>query len=157
MMVRRAPQRLQRSDSVFWAKRLWKSKVFLLLSSALIVVFLVALSKEIARRVEVNQEVTSLQDEITQLESRNAELDQLIAYLNTDARYEKEARIRLGLQKPGESVLVVPEQETAAAAAALAETADDAGAYADVGNPRRWWYYFFPDASMNNNSSDQRS
>lgn len=106
----------------------------------LLVLFSVSLGKEITRRVEVNQEIGSLEDEIQQLESRNAELNDLLAYLNTSALVEKEARLKLGLQKDGEKVLVIPG--VGGDAAHLSEVQHQEIQEA-IPNPQKWWRYFF--------------
>lgn len=128
-------------------QKFWQSSGFVIVIVSLLVLFLVALSKEIARTIEVNDQIASLQQEADALGSQNQDLSKLIAYLNTDARYEREARERLGLKKPNESVLVVPDRSgtgsslTETDAQASSEISDPVGFFS---RPVRWWEYFFP-------------
>lgn len=91
------------------------------------------------RHVQVKNELQVLEEEITQLEQQNVEFDRIIAYMNTDARIERESRLKLGLQKSGESVLVVPLQEASELATQPLPTVSDP----QGSNPRNWWKYFF--------------
>lgn len=94
------------------------------------------LGKSIVRRLEIEHEVGVLQHDIDQLQSKNDELQRLINYFSTPEYKEREARLRLGLQKPGENVVIIPGLD----AAGGAEAGTAAG---DRPNWRRWFDYFF--------------
>jgi len=66
-------------------------------------------------------------------------LSQLIEYLNTEEFREKEARLQLGLRKPGESVVVVPNTAEAdeASISDLNKTSEN------LSNWQRWLKYLF--------------
>ena len=57
---------------------------------------------------QVNQKISSLQDEIKKSDEENFELKNKIDYYKTDAYKERQAREELNLQKPGEIVIVIP-------------------------------------------------
>jgi cell division protein DivIC len=99
----------------------------------------VALSREVARKSRINNEVAALEADIYSLERRNEELNGLIDYFQSDAFAEREAREKLNVQKPGEKVIEVQTPEVTptqvAAAPAAAPLPDD--------NPQRWWVYLF--------------
>jgi len=52
-----------------------------------------------------------IEDENKQLEQSNLELQYQIAYFQTDLYKDKAARAKLGLQAPGESVIILPKKE----------------------------------------------
>ncbi|MEK7764654.1 MAG: hypothetical protein AAB368_00315 [bacterium] len=57
----------------------------------------------------------------------------------TSGFLEREARLKLNLQKPGETVVVV-ERSAAAAASSTARAVPVRERYSNV---ERWWLYFF--------------
>ena len=77
----------------------------------LLIVFMsVPLVKKTLQKKEVNQEIESLQNEISEIEQENQELDKLIQYLESEHFLEEQARLNLGLKKKGEKVLVIKEE-----------------------------------------------
>lgn len=108
-----------------------------------LVVLASAVGKEIVRKYQIQHEIAALQTEAQSLENTNQELQQLITYFESDAYAEEQARLKLGLQKPGESVVTVLGAETDVPNTAVA-TADAASAAGQShSNPTRWWSYFF--------------
>lgn len=112
------------------------SKVFLMAACAAIVVTIGAMIREGQRRNMVAGEIRAMQDEVTRLEQQRNRLGDLIRSAESPEFLEREARLRLGLQKPGESVLIVPE--------GVGET--PAGVQPPEvfpSNPRKWWRHIF--------------
>lgn len=91
----------------FWFKRLFRSNLFFLLVLILLALFSLSLFREIMRKVEIQKEIKNLEQKVTNLQNRNAELSALIEYFKTDEYIETEARTKLGYKKPGETVVVV--------------------------------------------------
>lgn len=91
----------------FWLKRLFRSNLFFLLVLILLALFSLSLFREIMRKVEIQKEIKNLEQKVTNLQNRNAELSALIEYFKTDEYIETEARTKLGYKKPGETVVVV--------------------------------------------------
>ncbi len=67
----------------------------------------------VKKNYDLKQQIGDLQADITTLETENQELKYQTAYYQTDAFKEKEARAKLGLQAPGENVIILPKQQTA--------------------------------------------
>ena len=59
-------------------------------------------------------------------------------YLQTDFFVEKEARLKLGLRKPGEQVVVVPNE-----IGKLVKISQKGYNNANLTNPQKWWHYFW--------------
>lgn len=108
-----------------------------------------ALGREMARRVSVQQEIDRLTKEIAQAEQSTKELEQLMATVQSSTFQEGTARTRFNLQKPGENVLVIPDLETNAnASAGEDETKQTTGGrQPDTSNVHRWWEFLFPSTS----------
>lgn len=118
--------------------RVLTSRGVLLLEGILIIVILFGITKEIVRRMSLREEIATLEQQIAELQAQNRSLGEYVASINTDSFREREARKRLNLQRPGETLLIVPEANgtslvTTAATSTTTETS----------NAQRWWQYFF--------------
>ncbi len=60
-----------------------------------------------SKRYKIKKEIDMLENEINDLNKQNNELTELIEYLNTLSFKEKEARLKLGLQKEGEKTVII--------------------------------------------------
>lgn len=101
--------------------------------------------REFVRDYSVRQEIAGLEAEKAALENENSEIIALMNSIQTETYIEREARIKLGLAKPGEKVVILPDSrednQTKTNIDYAAEIpAEDLSA---VANPRKWWYYFF--------------
>lgn len=113
-----------------------------LIGGALTIFFLVAIIREIVRTTTVRRQVERLQQELAAETRRQGELDDLIGYLSSPTFQEREARLRLGLKKSGERVIVIPSNESANASAAEGDDPNNPQA-ASRRPPSQWWRYFF--------------
>lgn len=103
-----------------------------------------SLVKEYIRRSQVNQEITHLESEIVELEEQSSELKKLAKYLKTESFIEKEARMNLGLSKPGEGVMIIPESSAQATPLEQAFIEQEVQKQESISNPKKWMQYFFP-------------
>jgi len=127
--------------------RLLKSKLLIIGEITLLIFISVALGKEIIRRYQIRHQIEGLQAEIQKLEQNKVELSELIEYFNSESFNEEQARLKLGLQKPGESVVVVPSEQGYVKGAEIVLDEQGIG-YSnsdqeDSSNPQQWWNYFF--------------
>lgn len=85
------------------------SRFFTLLIA--VVIFLVAFTfyKDYQQQQDINKELSNLEEEVEQLQGKKIELTKLVDILESSNYIEKEARLRLGLKKPGEKVISVPD------------------------------------------------
>ncbi|MBI3983943.1 septum formation initiator family protein [Candidatus Microgenomates bacterium] len=102
----------------------------------------VATIQVIGRNYNLQQEVDALQDEIAYLELKNQELGYQTAYYKTDAFADREARDKLGLQAPGEKVVIFSDKIPRG-------IADNTGneptgrVEAAIDNFQQWLYFLF--------------
>lgn len=80
-----------------------------LIIAAIVVFILFNLGRSIWRNWQTSQKISTIEEEIGQLENQNQHLNNLIVYYQTDSFKELEARRKLGYKKTGENVLVIPE------------------------------------------------
>jgi len=94
------------------------------------------------RRNQVNKDIEGFKKEISDLEKQKNELTNLIGYLDTLSFKEKEARLKLGLQKEGEKTIVItnPYIEETKKEDAIATESKKASVYDNIS---KWWKYFF--------------
>jgi cell division protein FtsB len=87
------------------------------------------------RRVAL--ELEDLRAKMNRLEKEAGEYQAVMDKLGTDGFVEREARLKIGYQKPGEQVLLIRD----AAGPMVAERSNSLSATSD--NPQKWWEYFF--------------
>ncbi|MBI2984571.1 MAG: septum formation initiator family protein [Candidatus Kerfeldbacteria bacterium] len=123
-------------------------------SGSLVVLFTVAIIRESARSDQVRQQVQRLRQQVTDEERRQEQLAELITYLRSQTYQEREARLKLGLRKSGERVIVVPPGTVnvdAEKTNGLPTT--PRGSRSPVSTARLWWQYFFGRSPSVPNSS----
>ncbi|MBU1037365.1 septum formation initiator family protein [Patescibacteria group bacterium] len=127
-------------------KRILSSKFLLLLSLFILIFFSVNLVKEVINRRDLKKEVNKLQGEINNLEEKNKELADLIGYFESIEFVETEARTKLNLRKPGEKIIIIPEEGTPTSTEEKITSAPEnliASQAGALSNPQKWWNYFF--------------
>jgi len=68
----------------------------------------IVLSQTIYYNYTLNRHIETLRGEISLLQAQQEQLKYNIAYYKTDSFKDREARAKLGLQLPGEGVLILP-------------------------------------------------
>lgn len=119
--------------------RLPTSKILTFLVFLIIFYAFFSLSKIFWKSYKLKTEISSLEKEISQLEERKRELKNLITYYGTSSYKEKEARQRLGYQKPGEHVLIIMPEKTPS----TVEEEEKLQEKLEKPNWQLWWEYFF--------------
>lgn len=110
-------------------------------SGILTVFFLVAIVREVIRTTTVRRQVQRLQQELATQTKRQADLQDLIGYLSSPTFQEREARLRLGLKKNGERVIVIPP--TAEGNGTTQNGQGSATGPVRYRPIQQWWNYFF--------------
>ncbi len=128
----------------------------LLVVNLLVIAFLgVSLSREIVRSRAIGSEIEMLQTQADSLLANNIDLSELKTAMQTESYIEREARLKLGLKKPGETVVVIQDQVSLDAANPddpndpLGLVITDETEAVAVANPSKWWYYFFDKQAFN--------
>jgi cell division protein FtsL len=87
------------------------SFVYQLAILALILYVGYILFRQININYQTNLKIEKLKQEVSSLEKRNANLDNLLIYYQSKTYRDLEARKRIGMKKAGETALVVPENK----------------------------------------------
>lgn len=96
-----------------------------------------AFIRETLRARQIDREIQALRDEAERLRVRNFEISSLQASLSSGEYLEREARMKLGLQKEGERAVVVRRAEAGPEAAPRAAEAPP-----EWSNAKKWWVSF---------------
>lgn len=122
---------------------------FLFVVNLLVVLFLsVSLGREVVRNKTIETEITTLETQAEELVRENAAISELQSALRSESYIEREARLKLGMKKEGETVVVVKEGDGSVPSASdptdpLDIIIDEHDVFVDLANPTKWWYYFF--------------
>lgn len=119
------------------------SKVLFLASLLVLLFFSINLVSQIINRRELEGEIAVYQGQINDLEGKNQQLGSLIDYYKTPDFVEEVARTKLNLKKPGEKIIIVPENinDSKMSDKLSVLAAQNLPDY--VPNPVKWWIYFF--------------
>lgn len=132
---------MKRNRSNIIVRLLFSPKLFALGLLAIVIALSIPISKNISKRYVVDQEIIDLQAEIMEMEASNKNFKKIIDYLESDQFVEEQARLSMGLKKPGEEVVIIKSSGLVAGASELrAETGSDEK---EDPNYVRWWKYFF--------------
>ncbi len=141
-------------DSQPFIKRLLGFRLLFVVNAVVLVFLFVSFGREFVRNRQIQGDIADLQAQADALAIRNLEISELHTALQTESYIEREARLKLGMKKPGEQVVVVqrpPAGESGTGEGSPPEEAadpfqqlKDASAEGEtVANPAKWWYYFF--------------
>ncbi len=126
----------------------WK---FFFIVNIIIAIFIAGtLSREMLQKQETDKDIAYLQEQSNELVARNISLSEIQTAIQTESFIEREARLKLGMKKPGESVVVIKKNETDDNINELTEgndplnlIIDETDTFSVVSNTSKWWYYFF--------------
>lgn len=132
-------------------QRMFRWKYFYIVNLCLVIFVSVSLGREFIRTHEIQSQIKSLQTQSDALQTKNLEIAQLQTSVQTESFIEREARLKLGLKKPGESVVILKENESNIAIdGTKTNTSDPLGMVlgqksspTKLANSTKWWYYFF--------------
>lgn len=98
-------------------------------------------SRELTRSQSLEGEISRLEQNKAELELKNSELAQVSRELATSSALEREAREKLGLQLPGENVVVIKDHIPESSPNTLPN--EEVEISREKTNALRWWNYFF--------------
>jgi len=115
-----------------------------LIAGALFVTFSVAIIRELVNGHQVRQQAQRLKNQVATEQERQTQLQDLIDYLGSPTFQEQEARLKLGLKKTGERVIVVPVTNNPVEGTSVSTTTESVDSSGQkISRPQSWWNYFF--------------
>ncbi len=125
---------IDRQSKSLWHS-IYNSNIFIGILLAILILSILKVGKELARRHQINKEIRYLNQQLEDAQLNRDKLQDLISYLESDQYVEEQARSQLNLSKPGEKrvdLSLEPEN------LALQAEANDKRS-----NLRKWFDYFF--------------
>ncbi len=125
---------------------------FLFVLNFVVIVFLsLSLGKEVVRNNTIQSEISALQVQAAELADENSNISALQSALQSESYIEREARLKLGMKKPGENVVVIQDEESVVTGEGVVVDSSDPLGFVitdlstnmALANPTKWWYYFF--------------
>jgi cell division protein FtsB len=124
---------MQRKSKSFWG-RVYSSNIFIVILIVALILSVLKVGKELARRRQINNEIANLNQQLSATQLHKDKLEDLISYLRTDNYVEEQARLQLNLSKPGEKRV---DLSAAPQPLAVKSQADQRA------NWQKWFDYFF--------------
>ena len=139
----------RQSGSFF--ERLIRWRFFFVVNLLIIVFLSLSFGRQFVRDYDIQKEIDSLQKEVGVLLATNMEISELQTAVQTKSFIEREARLKLGMKKPGEEVVIIKERvNNDRDIVDSVDSSDPLGLVLDglvestfVANHTKWWYYFF--------------
>jgi len=100
---------MRHSKRISFHDILFSSTSITLIGLLVLVLISLPLIKDIKKRININEEIDTLDQEIVDLGKKNTELKDLISYLNSDQFAEEQARLNLNYKKEGENVTIIKD------------------------------------------------
>jgi len=122
---------------------LFRHRLFLLFNILLLLFFAFSFGREYMRNRQIQATIMELEGRARDLEQRNVEIAGINAQLESESFLEQEARLRLGLVKPGERVVVVSETPSEKVNIGGEEISGDIVEDLPQTMSARWQAYFF--------------
>jgi cell division protein FtsB len=93
--------------------RVTGSSIINVVGGAIVVYLLVVLAQTVKRNYDLGNQIDDMKSQITQLQDQKDQLSYNLQYYGTESFRDREARSKLGLQLPGENVIIVPRPSAA--------------------------------------------
>lgn len=120
-----------------------RSRFVMTVGSILLLYVIVSTGQALWQNYQLNKEMVKLREKNAELKLTNAYLQNLIAYRKTDSFKDKEARSKLNFQKPGEVVLIIPDDNVERFSEGNAVMKNKQEKPRELTNPEKWWKYIF--------------
>jgi len=129
--------RRERPNRPSWWSRMLRSRAMIAADLLLVGFIGWSVARAVSEGDRVNAQYAEMEKQIESLQSQNRDYSDTISQLDTSGFVEREARVKLGYQKPGEQVLMLKDPK----AGPGGPDADEGGS--SLTNPQKWWRYFF--------------
>jgi len=118
-----------------------KSRYFVIILTACLLIFLVGFAKAFWRDWQIRKEIAQLELTRQQLEQKKIQILDYLKESEGGSYAEKEARLNFGLVKPGETAVIINDYEKLEVKST--NTSFEREEKIKISNIKKWWYYFF--------------
>ena len=129
-------------------RRFSRSQLIITVCVVVIIFLSTNLTKEIINRHQIDEKIKQYESDVIELEQENKEISELINSWTISRQLEKEARLKFGLKKPGENVVVVQRGDISNGNTIDPSSQVLGGVVVRVEgkeapNYKKWWDFFF--------------
>lgn len=122
--------------------KIFNSPIWLILGVVILVLVSSSYLKIVLQKAAIQKEISNLIAEKEKLESNNKDLASLLDYFASESYKEREMRLKLGMQKPGEHVVIISQEGEKVTQGESAAASKDTSRFSNL---KKWWNYFFSD------------
>ncbi len=117
-------------------------KLSLWIMAGIVLVLLTGSSyiRAVIQRSEIQGEIDRLKAEKEKYEANNSDLSGLLDYFASESYKEREMRLKLNMQKPGEKVVIISRPEEAEVRDSATKPSEDTSFFSNIA---KWKEYFF--------------
>ncbi len=119
-------------------RRFFASRLFLIVGLLVVALIAIGYARAYYQDYQVRQQIDALQEQLKVLDKKKLESIEIFKYVTSPKFVEEKARTELNMQKPGEQVVVIKNQEPVVISNTSTVAVDDGV----LSNPLKWWYYF---------------
>jgi cell division protein FtsB len=119
-------------------KHFFGSKIFILIIAIVASMVVFEYGRAYYQDYQVRQEIEYLQDQTKKLEIKKMELLDVLTYVKSDSFAEEKARTELNMVKPGEQIIVVPQE----AVITSGQEKTTVVKWENVSNYKKWFRHF---------------
>lgn len=123
-------------------RKKWLSKTAFILALAFISWAAFVSWKQLERYKRTQADINALQEQADQIRKQNETLAERVEYFKSSEFREQEAKKKLGLKKPDETVVALKE-ERAEENGTMAASSENTGAVPEREIYQKWWDIFF--------------
>ena len=128
--------------------QLFRTRWVYLVNILLIIVVGFSFGREMIRSRDIAKQIQSLQNQSQALQTQHLAIKDLKNAVQTESFVEREARLKLGLKKPGESLVILKNEKTENVTNQQIHNESTNGEVKtlerkSLANSTKWWYYFF--------------
>ena len=141
---------MNRRKNNYFEKIFFNQKFLTLLGLIVIILISFPFAKNTLKQYRINKEINQLKKEISDLQNKNVDLKNFVSYLESDQFAEEQARLNLGLKKPGEELTVIKTTSDAVPTGTSSGSTifnipgyENAKPEAKQSNPKKWLNYYF--------------
>ena len=114
-----------------------KSRVVKIILTVVGISLIISLSRDILRLLKASDQIRLAEQRVQQLETGQRQLLEKKEYFQSEEFVEEEARNKLNMAKPGETIVVLPPSSGAE------EDKSKSKSQIEIPNWKKWWQLFF--------------
>ena len=116
----------------------------LLIAELLLASYLLyTLTVSVYKSYEIDRHIKDFEEENQRIEEENKQKLDEFEYYTSPAYAEKMAKQNLGLIKPGEQVIIIPDGEDISSGVVGSANMNSANGDDEISNLKKWWKFFF--------------